>query len=121
MSMTNNDRRSFEHCREAVYARLRRCADALNNPDDQVVATIARAELPRYVRYWVGLLAKHEPTPSGKCPACSRWWRTVSAPCNTWKWVHGFLTVAPARVTVPSSRINDGKPGGAHQARSVAP
>jgi hypothetical protein len=115
------DHSSYEHYREDVYARLRRYTFALENSDDRVVAIIARAELPRYVRYWVALLAEHEPTASGKCPTCSRWWHTISAPCDMWKWAHGFLTVTPARATVPLSRINDGNPGGAHQARSVAP
>jgi hypothetical protein len=118
--MADYDRRNFEYYREAVYARLRRCTSALENPDDRGIAVIARAELPRYVRYWVGLLAEHEPTPSGKCPACSRWWHTVSAPCDTWKWAHGFLTITPARATVPPSRIDKGAPSGGNQARSVA-
>jgi hypothetical protein len=70
--MTDNNRGSFEHHREAVYARLRRYTFALNNQDDRVIAILARAELPRYVRYWVALLAKHEPTASGKCPTRAR-------------------------------------------------
>jgi hypothetical protein len=65
--MTNNNRGNFEYCREDVYARLRRYTAALDNPDDRVIAILARAELPRYVRYWVGLLAEHEPTASGTC------------------------------------------------------
>ncbi|MGH3831479.1 MAG: hypothetical protein ACRDRS_13715 [Pseudonocardiaceae bacterium] len=104
--MADNDRRRFEFYREAVYARLRRYTFALENPDDRVIAVLARTELPRYVRYWVGLLAEHEPTPSGKCPTCSRWWHAVPAPCATWKWADGFLTVTPARATVPPSRID---------------
>jgi hypothetical protein len=116
-----HDRRSFEYCREAVYARLRRYTSALDNPDDRVIAILARAELPHYVRYLVALLAEHEPTASGKCPTCSRWWRPVSVPCDTWKWARGFLTVTPARATVPSSRAAEGAPGGANQARTVAP
>jgi hypothetical protein len=116
--MANNDRRSFEYCREAVYARLRRYTAALDDPDDRVIAAIARTELPRYVRYWVALLAKHEPMASGRCPTCSRWWRPVSVPCDTWKWARGFLTVTPARTTVPPSRIHDGNPDGTHHARS---
>jgi hypothetical protein len=75
--MADNNRGSFEHYQEAVYTRLRRYTFALDNQDDRVIAILARAELPRYVRYWVALLAKHEPTASGKCPTCSRWWRTV--------------------------------------------
>lgn len=118
--MPNNDRSSYEHYREDVYARLRRYTFALENPDDRVVATIARAELPRYVRYWVALLAEHEATASGKCPTCSRWWRTVSAPCDMWKWAHGFLTVAPARAVVPPSRTDDGRLPAQDQTRSVA-
>lgn len=104
--MANNARGNFEHYREAVYARLDRYTFALDNPDDRVVAIIARAELPRYVRYWVALLTKHEATASGKCPTCSRWWHAVSAPCSTWKWVHAFLTITPASATVPPSRID---------------
>ena len=118
--MANNGRSSYEHYREAVHARLSVYTLALNDPDDRVVAIIARAELPRYVRYWVALLTKHEATASGKCPTCSRWWRTVSAPCGTWKWAHAFLTIAPARATVPSNWIDEGAPSGANQARSVA-
>jgi hypothetical protein len=120
-TVMEHDRGSFEYFREAVYARLRRYASALDNPDDRVIAILARAELPRYVRYWVALLAEHEPTASGKCPTCSHWWHTVSAPCDTWKWARGFLTVTPARVTVPLSRTAEGAPGGANQARTVAP
>jgi hypothetical protein len=60
--MVSNDRRNFEYYREAVYERFRRCAQALDDPDDAVIASVARVELPRYVRYWVGLLAEHEPT-----------------------------------------------------------
>lgn len=108
--MADNDRRSFEYCREAVYARLRRYTAALDDPDDQIIATIARTELPRYVQYWMELLAQHKPTASGKCPTCSRWWCPVPVPCDTWKWVRGFLTVTPARATVPPSRIPDGNP-----------
>ena len=54
--------------------------------------------------YWVALLAKHESTNGGRCPTCSRWWRPVSVPCDTWKWARGFLTVTPTRTTVPPSR-----------------
>jgi hypothetical protein len=115
--MADNNRGSFEHYQEAVYTRLRRYTFALDNQDDRVIAILARAELPRYVRYWVALLAKHEPTAIGKCPTCSRWWRTVPVPCDTWKWALGFLTVTPARATVPSSRTDD---RGANHARSVA-
>jgi hypothetical protein len=82
-----------------------------------VVALIARAELPRYVRYWVALLAHHEPTASGKCPTCSRWWHPVPAPCETWKWAHAFLTIAPACVTVPSNRTDQETPNSATQTR----
>lgn len=114
-------RTSFEHYREAVYARLRRYAFASDNPDDRVVAAIARTELPRYVRYWVVLLAQHEPTDSGKCPTCSRWWHKVSAPCGTWKWAHAFLTIAPARVAVPSHSSDEVSDGGTAPTRSVAP
>jgi hypothetical protein len=118
--MINDDRSSYRHYREAVYARLNRYTVALDSSDDRMVAIIARAELPRYVRYWVALLAKHEATTSGKCPTCSRWWRAVSAPCGTWKWAHAFLTIAPARTTVPSRRIDDGVPAARHPTRSVA-
>lgn len=104
--MTNNDHSSYIHYRDAVCAQLNRYLFALDSADDRIIASIARAELPRYVRYWVTLLAKHEATATGKCPACSRWWRTVSAPCNTWKWVHAFLAIAPARTTVPTGSIN---------------
>jgi len=118
--MTNNDRSGFEYYRESVYARLRKYTYALDDPDDRVIAIIARVELPRYVRYWVALLAEHEATASGKCPTCSRWWRTVSAPCDMWKWAHGFLTVTPARATVPPNRTDHRAPGGANQARTAA-
>lgn len=118
--MADNDCGSFEYCREAVYARLRRYISALDNPDDRVIAILARTELPRYVRYWVALLAKHEPTASGKCPTCSRWWHAVSTPCDTWKWARGFLTVTPARAAVPPNRIDQGAPDGANQARTAA-
>jgi hypothetical protein len=118
--MANNGRSSFEHYRDAIHVRLNRYTFALDNPDDRVVAIIARAELPRYVRYWVVLLAKHEATASGKCPTCSRWWHTVSAPCGTLKWAHAFLTITPARATVPSNRVDEGALSGANQARSVA-
>jgi len=59
--MGNNGRSSFEHYREIVYALLRQYTDALDDPDDRAVATLARTELPRYVRYWTALLAEHEP------------------------------------------------------------
>jgi hypothetical protein len=104
--MTNNDHSSYVHYRDAVCAQLNRYLFALDSPDDRIIATIARVELSRYVRYWVNLLAKHEATASGKCPTCSRWWRTVSAPCSTWKWVHAFLAIAPTRTTVPPSQID---------------
>jgi hypothetical protein len=106
--MTKNNYSSYKHYREAVYTRLNRYAFALDSPDDRMVAIIARAELPRYVRYWVTLLVKHEATAGGKCPTCSRWWRAVSAPCDTWKWAHAFLTIPPLRTTVPSSQIDKG-------------
>jgi hypothetical protein len=109
--MADNNHSSYDHYREAVYALLNRYAFALESPDDRIVAIIARAELPRYVRYWVTLLSKHEATASGKCPTCSRWWRAVSAPCGTWKWAHAFLAIAPARTTVPSSRFDKGVQG----------
>jgi sigma54-dependent transcription regulator len=118
--MTNDDRSSYGHYREAVYARLNRYTIALDGSDDRMVAIIARAELPRYVRYWVTLLTKHEATTSGKCPTCSRWWRAVSAPCGTWKWAHAFLTIAPARTTVPLSWIDHAVPATQHQTRSIA-
>lgn len=118
--MANSGRSSYEHYREAVYLRLRRYTLALDNPDDRIIAILARAELPRYVRYWVALLTKHEAAASGKCPACSRWWYPVSAPCGTWTWAHGFLTVAPAQVTVPPSRIDQSAPHIATQARPAA-
>jgi hypothetical protein len=111
--MVSNDRRNFEYYREAVYERFRRCAQALDDPDDAVIASVARVELPRYVRYWVGLLAEHEPTTEGMCPACSGRWRAVPVPCDTWKWGHGLLMVTPARLTVPPSRVRDRRPGGA--------
>jgi hypothetical protein len=97
--------------------RLRRYTAALDDPDDQVIAALARTELPRSLRYWMGLLAEHEPTASGRCPSCSRWWCPVSVPCDTWKWARGFLTVTPARVTVPPSRLQDAIPDGAHHTR----
>ncbi|MGH3719173.1 MAG: hypothetical protein ACRDRI_10115 [Pseudonocardiaceae bacterium] len=118
--MADNDRNRFEYYRETVYARLRRYTSALENPDDRVIAVVARTELLRYVRYWVALLAEHEPTPSGKCPTCSRWWHTVPAPCATWKWADGFLTVTPARATVPPSRIRKTATSGDDQTRSAA-
>jgi hypothetical protein len=105
----------------ALILGLRRYTAALDDPDDRMIAAIARTELPRYVRYWVALLARHEPTASGKCPTCSRWWRPVSVPCDTWKWARGFLTVTPARTTVPPSHIHDRNPADTHHARSVAP
>jgi hypothetical protein len=104
--MVSNDQNSFEHYQEAVYALLRRYTFATDSSDDHAVAVFTRAELPRYVRYWMALLTEHEPTADGKCPACSRWWRAVSAPCSTWKWVHAFLTVTPARAIIPQSRID---------------
>ena len=118
--MGNNGRSSFEHYREIVYALLRQYTDALDDPDDRAVATLARTELPRYVRYWTALLAEHEPKAGEKCPSCSRWWRKVSVPCATWKWAHAFLTLRPARARVPSSRLD--KPSQAHtrQPRTVA-
>lgn len=119
--MTDKGRSGFEHYREAVYARLRRYTAAVDNPDDRVTAIIARAELPRYVRYWMALLAKHEPTARGTCPTCSRWWHRVSAPCGTWKWAHGFLTVMPARAAVPPSRIDHQVHDSADQTRPIAP
>ena len=109
--MTRSNHSSYEHYREAVHARLNRYIYALDSPDDRMVAIVARTELPRYVRYWVTLLAKHEPTTSGKCPTCSRWWRAVSAPCGTWKWAHAFLTISPAPTTVPPSQIDKGVHG----------
>ncbi len=115
--MANHGRSSYKQYRDAVYARLRQYTFALDSPDDRVVAIIARAELPRYVRYWVALLAKHEPTARGKCPTCSRWWHPVSAPCDTWKWAHAFLTITPARATVPSNQTDPGSPSGAHRTR----
>lgn len=118
--MGNHDHSSFEHYREIVYELLRRYTDALDDPDDRVIATLARAELPRYVRYWTGLLAEHEPNAGGRCPSCSRWWRKVSAPCNTWKWAHAFLTLKPARATVPSSRLHGPSQAHARQTRTVA-
>jgi hypothetical protein len=117
--MTNNNRSSYRHYREVVYARLNQYTFALDNPDDRMVAIIARAELPRYVRYWVTLLAKHEATASGKCPTCSHWWRAVPAPCGTWKWAHAFLTIKPARTTVPPSLTEAGL-ATRGQTRSVA-
>ena len=63
--MADGARSSYEHYRDAVYARLGRYTFALDNPDDRVVAIVARAELPRYVRYWIALLAEHEATASG--------------------------------------------------------
>lgn len=105
--MASDGRSSFDHYQEAVYMRLRRYTVAIDSPDDRAVAILARAELPRYVRYWMAVLTQHEPMANGKCPACSRWWRAVSAPCSTWKWVHAFLTVAPARATAPPSRIDE--------------
>jgi hypothetical protein len=118
--MASNGRSSFEQYREAVYARLQRYTFALDNPDDRVVAIIARAELPRYVRYWMALLEKHQPTTSGKCPTCSRWWHRVSAPCSMWKWAYAFLTITSARATVPPSRIDGLAPDRATQTRSAA-
>jgi hypothetical protein len=49
--MTNDNRSSYRHYREAVYVRLNQYTFALDNPDDRMVAIIARAELPRYLRY----------------------------------------------------------------------
>jgi hypothetical protein len=115
---THHDDRSFEYIREAVYARFRQCEQALENPDDQVLASVARLELPRYVRYWVGLLAQNEPTAQGQCPACSRRWRPVPVPCDTWKWAHGLLMVTPAQLPVPGSE--SGKNRG-RQGRLAAP
>jgi len=117
--MTNSNDSSYIHYRDAVCAQLNRYLFALNSPDDRIIATIARAELPRYVQYWVTLLAKHEATATGKCPACSRWWRTVSAPCSTWKWVHAFLAIAPARTTAPTDPINKRLMATRHQTRPV--
>jgi len=97
----------FECYREAVYARLRPYTAVVDDPDDHAVAMLARAELPRYVRYWMSLLTEHEPTADLRCPRCSRWWRAVSAPCGTWKWAHAVLTITPARTTVPPSRIHE--------------
>ncbi len=70
--MASSGRSSFEHYREIVYALLRRYTDALDDPDDRAIATLARAELPRYVQYWTALLAEHEPKTSERCPGCSR-------------------------------------------------
>lgn len=63
--MGNEGRRCFEQYREIVYALLRRYTDALDDPDDHAVATLARAELPRYMRYWVGF--------AGRARAHCRW------------------------------------------------
>ncbi len=115
--MAHDGRSSYEHYRDAVAARLSRYTFAIDSPDDRVVAVIARAELPRYVRYWVALLAEHEPTASGKCPTCSRWWHPVCAPCGIWKWAHAFLTITPARATVPSTWTNQESPSGTNQTR----
>jgi len=118
--MGNRRSPAFERYREAVYARLRRYTWALDQPDDRLLAALAREELPRYVRYWVALLAEHEPTASGQCRACSRWWRAVSAPCATWKWAHAFLTVTPARTEVPPNRTDERAHDSAHTTRPVA-
>ncbi len=115
--MAHHGRSSYEQYRDAVSARRSRYTFAIENPVDRVVALLARAELPRYVRYWVALLTEHEPTARGKCPTCSRWWRPVSAPCGTWKWAHAFLTLTPARAPVPSNWTDHGAPSSTDQTR----
>lgn len=60
-------RPAVERYRKAVYARLRRYTWALDQTDDRLVTAVAREELPRYVRYWMALLAEHEPSASGHC------------------------------------------------------
>lgn len=119
-AMGNRRGHGFERYREAVYARLRRYTWALDQADDRLVAALAREELPRYVRYWMTLLAEHEPSASGHCRACSRWWHAVSVPCATWKWAHAFLTVTPARAAVPPSGTDEWARRSADKTRTVA-
>ncbi|MGH3777941.1 MAG: NUDIX hydrolase [Pseudonocardiaceae bacterium] len=46
--------------------------------------------------------------------------REVEEETGWWKWAHAFLTIAPARTTAPSNRIDERAPNGANQARPVA-
>lgn len=118
MSKAHDD--VFECYREAVYARLRRYTAALDDADDRAVGVLARVELPRYLRYWMTLLAEHEPEASGNCPSCSRWWNRVPVPCATWKWAHAVLTLPPGRTTVPPSQTDERAHHSADQTRTVA-
>jgi hypothetical protein len=61
---------------DAVHFQLELIRRVANQGDDQAAAGITRSETPRLVTAVYGLLAGHEPAPSGWCPACrERRWR----------------------------------------------
>ncbi|TDQ05904.1 hypothetical protein [Labedaea rhizosphaerae] len=100
--MPNADPAEFLAYRVAVYARLHAYETAATTDNDAYAAQLARTELPRHLRHWLPRLQAHEPDKHGNCPTCSHWWRKVAAPCDLWRWFHGFLTVEPAHFDVPS-------------------
>ncbi|MCS7478248.1 hypothetical protein ACFFQW_10695 [Umezawaea endophytica] len=86
----------FSQLDKSLHEHLATVAQMAARGDDQTVAELARAELPRIVAAIKALLDEHQPDEHGRCPTCrTRWWsRRRPAPCRAYLSAQLCLTVA---------------------------
>ena len=86
----------FNQLDKSLHEHLAIVAQLAARDDDQTVAELARAELPRLVATVKALLDEHQPDEHGRCHTCrSRWWsRRLPAPCRAYLSAQLCLTVA---------------------------
>ncbi|MFD9734696.1 hypothetical protein [Umezawaea sp. NPDC059074] len=86
----------FSQLDKSLHEHLATVARLAAIGDDQTVAELARAELPRIVAAIKALLDEHQPDEHGRCPTCrTRWWsRRLPAPCRAYLSAQLCLTVA---------------------------
>jgi hypothetical protein len=86
----------FSQLDKSLHEHLATVAQMAARGDDQTVAELARAELPRIVAAIKALLDEHQPDEHGRCPTCrTHWWsRRRPAPCRAYLSAQLCLTVA---------------------------
>lgn len=77
--------------RRAVLERLTVLDEIVEQPETDLPAPLARAELRRITGGWRDLLSQHQPDAAGRCPVCSGWLRRRKWPCQVWITAHQQL------------------------------
>ena len=84
----------FRELDDELSRHLSMLADLARDPDDRLVSSVTRRQLPRVVDAVATLLSEHSPDPHGRCGTCrpDHWWQPRPAfPCPAYLAVHQAL------------------------------